>query len=345
MKKVLIVGGGLAGSCLGYQLAENDCSVTLIDSGINVSTNIAGGIIIPLVFRRMTKSWRIDEFLPYAKQFFQKVEEKKNISIIFPVNIRRFFSSEQERKYWLDRQETEEFSNYMNRVSKEDETAYPYANKFGSGRVKECYRVDAQLLLTEIQNHPAIECRKELVDYKEINPDLGSYKDEKFDFIVFCEGYQSNNNPWFSYLPVDPTKGEVLTVKTNGLSETESLNRKCSTSYIGNGEYKVGATYVWHSDSTEITEEGKELLLENLRYLTDQPVTVVDQVAGIRPTTIDRRPLMGWHPNYNKLAVFNGLGAKGFLLAPLLSKELADFLLNGKELDKECVLSRIKNLL
>ncbi|HNS43565.1 MAG TPA: hypothetical protein PKN22_12475, partial [Taishania sp.] len=83
-------------------------------------------------------------------------------------------------------------------------------------------------------------------------------------------------------------------------------------------------------------------LLEHLTCLTDQPVEVLDQIAGIRPTTVDRRPLMGLHPEFNKLAVFNGLGAKGFLLAPLLSKEMCAYLLEGKDLDKECVLQRIK---
>ncbi|MCO5260318.1 MAG: FAD-binding oxidoreductase [Crocinitomicaceae bacterium] len=342
MKKILVVGGGIAGSCLSYQLAKRNCVVTLMDSGTNVSTKVAGGVIIPLVFRRMTKSWRIDDFLPYAKSFYQQLEDGFDTTILYPMPLRRFFSSLQERNYWLTRQHSDEFSNYMSPISEEDESVFPYANKFGSGRVKECYRVDAESLLNALKIKSSFQLIQETVDYSQINAEKGSYKNEVYDCIVFCEGYQANDNPWFNYLPVDPTKGEVLTVKVDGLSETEVLNRKCSAAFVGNGAYKVGATYVWHTANTIITEEGKQELLDHLNCLTEHPATVVDQVAGIRPTTIDRRPLMGFHPEHNKLAVFNGLGAKGFLLAPLLSEEMSAYLLDNKVLDKECVLTRLK---
>lgn len=85
-------------------------------------------------------------------------------------------------------------------------------------------------------------------------------------------------------------------------------------------------------------------MLNNLKYITDKPVKVIAQQAGIRPTTKDRRPLMGRHYEFQKLAVFNGLGAKGYMMAPLLSKEMNDYLLFGKELDKECLLDRVKTI-
>ncbi|NBY41195.1 MAG: FAD-dependent oxidoreductase [Flavobacteriia bacterium] len=55
---------------------------------------------------------------------------------------------------------------------------------------------------------------------------------------------------------------------------------------------------------------------------------VVDQAAGIRPTTPDRKPLMGQHKDYKKLYLFNGLGAKGYLIAPNVSLLMADLILN-----------------
>ena len=35
--------------------------------------------------------------------------------------------------------------------------------------------------------------------------------------IIFCEGYQSIHNPFFSWLPFKLTKGEVLTVQFENL--------------------------------------------------------------------------------------------------------------------------------
>jgi glycine oxidase len=340
MQKILIVGGGLAGSCLSFQLTESGCEVTIIDSGINVSSRVAAGMINPLVFRRMTKSWRLDEFMPYAKEFYRSIETKLDLSFFHPITIRRFFSSEQERDFWIERQETDAFSEYMYTINENDKIVFPYANQFGSGRVKNSFYLSTDVLLNAFHSFPNIHFKKEVFNYTDLNPKTGVYQNQQFDTIVFCEGYQSKNNPWFDYLPVNPTKGETLTVETDGLSEEESLNRKCFTLHVGNGQYKVGATYVWDTDNIELTEEGKNLLLDNLNYLTDQPVRIVSQTAGIRPTTRDRRPFMGRHPQFEKLAIFNGLGAKGYLMAPLLSLEMSDYLLKNQLLDKECRLGR-----
>lgn len=342
MQKILVVGGGLAGSCLSFQLSQMGCKVTLVDSGINVSSRVAAGMINPLVFRRMTKSWRVDEFIPYAIDFYQSIERLTDSSFFHPVTIRRFFSSEQERGFWLQRQGTDAYAAYMHEVSDEDETAVPYANQFGSGRVKNSFYLNTNTLLDVLQSFDSFVCRREAFDYNALNAETGLYKDESFDLIVFCEGYQSKNNPWFNYVPIDPTKGETLTIETEGLSQEESFNRKCFTLHIGGGQFRVGATYVWHTDNITITEEGKELLLENLHYLTNEPFKIVNQQAGIRPTTADRRPFMGRHPHHEKLAIFNGLGTKGYLMAPLLAKEMAEYLINNQEINTECRLSRIK---
>ncbi|NGF74646.1 FAD-binding oxidoreductase [Fluviicola sp. SGL-29] len=343
MQKIVIVGGGLAGSCLGVQLVASGCDVTLIDSGINRSSRVAAGMINPLVFRRMTKSWRVDEFIPYAEAFYRLIEQTSGITFFHETTIRRFFSSEQERNFWIERQQTDAFSSYMHVMNEEDETLFPYANQFGSGRVKNSFYLDTAVLLDVLHSLPDIDVRRESFDYSELNPAAGEYRGEQFDGIIFCEGYQSKENPWFGSLPVQSTKGEILTVETEGLSREESLNRKCFTLHTGNGQFKVGATYVWHTDDTTLTEEGKNLLLDNLRYLTDLPVTVVAQHAGVRPTTPDRRPLMGKHAIYNKLFFFNGLGTKGYMMAPLLSKEMADFVTKGAVLHPECDLNRLRS--
>lgn len=340
MQKVLIVGGGLAGSCLSFHLAGSGCDVTVIDSGINVSSRVAAGMINPLVFRRMTKSWRVDEFMPYAREFYRSLEQKSGLSFFHPLTIRRFFSSEQERDFWIQRQETDVFSEYMHIINENDKTVFPYANQFGSGRVKNSFYLNTNVLLDAFHSFPNIRFQKETFNYADLNPETGTYQNQSFDRVVFCEGYQSKNNPWFGDLPVNPTKGETLTVETDGLSEEESLNRKCFTLYLGDGKYKVGATYVWDTDNVELTEEGKNLLLDNLSYLTNKPVRIVSQTAGIRPTTRDRRPFMGRHPLFEKLAIFNGLGAKGYMMAPLLSLEMSDHLLKETPLNKECVLER-----
>ncbi|MFT5168556.1 MAG: glycine oxidase, partial [Saprospiraceae bacterium] len=54
----LIIGQGLAGSLLAYQLLERGKTVQIIDNHHNgASSSIAAGIINPITGRRFAKSW------------------------------------------------------------------------------------------------------------------------------------------------------------------------------------------------------------------------------------------------------------------------------------------------
>jgi glycine oxidase len=187
--------------------------------------------------------------------------------------------------------------------------------------------------------------RVEKVDYDSIDLSNTSYKGTKYREIIFCEGYHGLENPWFNYLPLQATKGETLTITSNEITRNASLNRKCFVLPIERNEFKVGATYSWDNPTLNLTEEAKEELITQLQQLTTGNFEVIDQEAGVRPTVLDRRPLLGRHPIHTSLIIFNGLGTKGYLMAPLLAKELVDSLFNKKELDKEIHIQRYQKRL
>jgi glycine oxidase len=98
---------------LAQRLLEKKQQVTLIDSGQNNSTAIAAGIINPMVFRRMNKSWRVDDFLQEAIAYYKKLEDDLKIKLIRPLFLRRLFSSLQEKEFWEKRQFEKEYSAYL----------------------------------------------------------------------------------------------------------------------------------------------------------------------------------------------------------------------------------------
>ena len=51
---------------------------------------------------------------------------------------------------------------------------------------------------------------------------------------------------------------------------------------------------------------------------------------------------MGEHPSLKGNFIFNGLGTKGYMMAPLLAKEMAAYLLGELTLDKEVNIERFK---
>ena len=69
---------------------------------------------------------------------------------------------------------------------------------------------------------------------------------------------------------------------------------------------------------------------------------VVNQVAGIRPTSGDRRPVIGKHPEFENMYCFNGFGSRGVLIAPYLAPKLADHILENSTLEQEIDIARFK---
>lgn len=338
----LIVGAGVAGLCLGKHLLDLNHQVTVIDNDQNVSTNVAAGMINPIVFRRMTKSWRVDEFLPYAKRFYTDFGTEIGGNVYHDITIRRFFSSQQEMGFWKEKQGNPAFTDYLTPLTEADLNYSKTINSFGSGRVKNSAYVAAIPFVDGAKKwlHAKNAYQNGAFDYTELNPETGNYKGTTYDAILFCEGVAVKNNPWFSSLPINPTKGEVLTIHSPTLPSEESLNRKCFVLPMGEQTFKIGSTYEWDTYNNEPSKKGADEIAANFQFLSNDSFAIVAHTAGIRPTILDRRPVMGAHPKFTKLFIFNGLGAKGYLLAPFLANEFVAHILDGTPIDKEMQVSR-----
>ena len=109
----------------------------------------------------------------------------------------------------------------------------------------------------------------------------------------------------------------------------------------GKHHFKVGATYQWDIIDEETSEKGKSELLTKLDRLIDTEYSILNHWAGVRPTVKDRRPILGIHPQNDRLAIFNGLGTKGVMLAPHFSEQMLQLLENPEaKIDDEVKLDR-----
>jgi glycine/D-amino acid oxidase-like deaminating enzyme len=160
--------------------------------------------------------------------------------------------------------------------------------------------------------------------------------------IIFCQGERTSSNKWFSNAPVRPLKGETLRIKIDW-NEDVILNRGVYMVPENlKGEFKAGATYKFNDRTEGTTEEGRTELEEKLRSFLNLPFEVLGQDWGIRPTTNDRKPLLGCALESERLVFFNGLGTKGVTLAPYFSEMLCRWLENSAPLNKEVALTRYK---
>lgn len=341
-QKALIVGAGLAGTCLAHRLLDQGVEVEILDSGVNHSSAIAAGMVNPMVFRRMNQSWRLDEFLPEAKAFYLQIEQRLACSFFNPIVIRRFFSSEQERLLWLKKSQLQDYAIYLEKITPEDAQNTDAINTFGSGRVKNAFWINAPEWVA--QNSAYFKAKQQLIlgefDSQKWQPQSRIYDGQKYDYVVFCLGYRQKEEATFSYLPLQQTKGQTLLIESQQINATESLNRKCFVLPIGENHFKVGATYEWNNATLNSTPEAKIQLAQNLAALGTYHYNILEQNAGVRPTVLDRRPLLGEHPKWRGVYIMNGLGTKGYMMAPTLARELTEHILSNKPLHPETVISR-----
>ncbi len=159
--------------------------------------------------------------------------------------------------------------------------------------------------------------------------------------VIFCQGVDARENSLFDWLPFNPVKGQILDVVFDGYISEEIVNQGIFILPSPDRQtYRVGATYSWHDLDWEITEDGRAYLENKLQPLISSEYTILGQRAGLRPSSKDRRPLIGLHPAHPAVGVFNGLGTKGVTLAPYFAGEFVQYLENDKELNSEVNIDR-----
>lgn len=350
MKKFdyIVVGQGLAGSVLIFNLIKRGKSICLVDKkNLSASSLVAPGAYNPLVLKRFTPCWKVEEQLPQLYDFLSDFESQYNCKIHKPLKLWRKFQSVQEQNLWLEKSEKKRLQPFMNTSF----IANPYASikaPFGFGEVNDAGRVFLPKMINTLrldleQNHRVLD---EVFHFPDLHLfDNGvKYKDVIADKIVFCEGHRMSENPHFSYLPLMRTKGELLTVRLKTLQMEELLKSSISVLPLGNDLYKVAATFNWEDKDELCTAEAREELLTKLETLVDEKPEVVCHEAGLRPTVKDRRALLGVHPTRSSMFLFNGLGTRGLLLAPCLSLQLIEFMESNKALDDEVDIKRFENM-
>jgi len=346
-KEYGIIGWGLAGATIAWQLYFEKKEFVVFDSTSNHSTRTAAGMVNPIVFRRLTKSWNADILMPYAENFYKKIGDILGQSIVDAKNVYKLFSSFEDENNWMVKQQDERFEHYLQPLTNQtkidhvkNDFGYGVVNTFGNLRTNDF--LDLSKAFFKQQNIEFIDC---LFDYSKLNTSTNTYKNVNYNQLIFCEGFDVLKSPLFGYLPLKPTHGDTLIVKSDNFKFKHILNKNMFILHIKDNLFKVGATYNWKITEPIKTEEGKKELIEKLNKFAEFDFEVVDHQSGIRPTVMDRRPLIGTHPNFDKIHIFNGLGTKGVMIAPYYSNTLIENLINGKELDKETNITRYTKFL
>jgi len=340
----LILGQGLAGSMLAWELMQRDCKVMIIDNAQENASKVAAGLINPITGMRFAKSTDVDMLLPTALTFYARLANFFGQDFYHEKPLVRIFRSHEELMNCQKRFNQTEYQRYLADMAKPGQHINNISTPFGFLEQKQTGYLATRPLLSSFKHYfLAHQCYRQVeFDYQaiQLSPDL-RWLDISPEQIIFCEGYHAGKNPWFSWLPLQAVKGEILTLQHSSQFPDKMLNFGNWLIPVTNQQIRLGASFDHYPINDEITLQARTHLLASLNTITrlDQ-ATVISQQAGIRPCTKDRQPFIGRHPGHPQLAIFNGFGAKGSLQIPWYVQHFADSLLKKTPLLKTCDIQR-----
>lgn len=337
----LIAGGGLAGLTLAYSLTEiSDYSILILDDeNRNAASSVAAGILNPITGRKHVKTWMADELFPVAFEFYQNLERASREKFFFPLPIAEIYDSIKTKNDWQARSAEQGYEKYIGKEFGKDKFGEavnaPYGGIFlqHSAMVKteKCIQALKIVLSKRKVNFESCDFRH---DEFRIEKEEVVFRNLKARMVVFCEGWKMIHNPFFNHHPMLPVKGDLLIIESNNLKLDSILMSDGFICPLEENKFLAGSTYDWNfTDSLQdITSRNK--IEKFISKILNVPYRIIDHRSGIRPAMQSRRPVAEIHAEIKCAAVFNGLGTKGYLLAPYFSKKLASELITALSPDK-----------
>lgn len=339
----IIVGQGLAGTCLSYELIKKGNNVLVIDSSdLPSSSLVAGGLFNPVTGRKMVLTWKAHDIFPFLISFYRELERFLSKKFVYQSHIFKPFLSVEEQNEWQARSSHINYKDFIKDVNLRPQYVNDIVNPLGGVFLQQTGYLNTKTMLDRYRAY--LRSEEKLLDEKFIYEDLNIngkkivYKEHSADKLIFCDGPQGFGNRIFESIKFQPLKGEVLQLEMKGTLEV-IVNRNGfvvpqGDSFIAGSNYRPGES------DWEVTKEAREEIVEKISKLLVREFNIVHQRAGVRPTTHDRRPVIGIHPDLPSIGIFNGLGTKGVSLAPYFASQFANHLQEGSKIDSEVRIGR-----
>ncbi|MEP0986353.1 FAD-dependent oxidoreductase [Ekhidna sp.] len=337
----LIIGQGIAGTWLAYEMLKKELSVIIYDEDKEeTSSKRAAGIYNPITGRKMVKTWRADDLFLDLENSYQSIEESFGHSFLHQTPVYRPFKTIEDQNDWDGRIADNHFESYLKDIPKKHIGIEQINDPFGGIILKNSGYVDIPQMLKSAKQYLENKgvYRNKVFDYSRMNlkEDTVQYEGEEFKKIIFCNGL--GDNPYWK-LPFRPVRGEIMDIQCD--LKSEFIINQGVFMIPKKDRITVGSTYDHNNLTFEPQEAGIKSLSERLRKLYFGNFKIIEKRAGVRPATHDRKPYIGLHPVNKTLGIFNGFGTKGVSLAPYFAKHFVDVLIGKCEIDEEVNVQRV----
>lgn len=339
----LILGQGISGTLLSYNLLRAGKKVMVIDAiRAHSASRVTSGIINPVTGQRMVKAADYETQLAVALNTYSDLGKRFDTTFIYHIPIINFHASHKSNGLFQERAINE--PNYLHEAGEQELLTRSFKYEFGAGVIDPCWQTDVASLLALWRQSLIADglLLEDPFDWKAcaINTHNITYKGITAKKLICCEGMTGSSNPYFSYLPFNPNKGEIIIASIPGLSRSSIYKQNIAIVPWKDDLFWIGASNEWKFEDLLPSPAFRHHVVHTLDKWVKLPYTIVDHWASQRPTTIDHHSFIGVHPKQPEICIFNGFGSKGCLTTPYYAHQFTAHLLHGTPLDKTVDIKR-----
>ncbi len=349
----IIVGGGVCGSCVAYELFKHTSNILLIDKLDDVAcgaSGAAGAFLSPLLGKPNSFKDLVTSSLVFSIEFY-KQNTPQSIDNCGTIRIPK------------DTIDEKKFQSYIPFID------FPFETKengyfFPIGSVVKSHEI-CKTLTKDIEKKLSYEVTS--IEYDGIYWIVNNETTTKN--LILTTGANTKLLDE-KYIDIRAVWGQRIDIETS----TKTLinyHKECSISKstpldTTTHKLSIGATHHRFVEERDVSNEDTEELLKKANDIVKlEDIKVVAMHGGARASSSDYFPIVGELVDSNKtieefpylkngtnvnparftryknLFICNGVGGRGFVLAPYLAKKLVENIVNNEPLDESIKTDRL----
>src|SRR5690606_2315819 len=341
----IIAGGGLAGIHLALAMDSSGFTPLVLDQpDPHSSSRLAAGIINPITGRRFALSWLYQHLEPVFTEVYRHWETMWNVRFLHQKNIYRSVPHNKLVNDLDVKLSDPEYERYCRKMSVEEVDRVGQMIRFQPpGYVMHGFQVDTTIFLEAAIQYLASRGMYRVGRFEESSAQVRQkefrFQEYQSEKLIWASGASIVNQPAFSWVQMNPNKGEILHLRSEGPVLNEIIKQTSFYVPIGGDKIWLGTYDSWEVEEVKPSAEGLRYLeskAESLKY----PYTVLDHCVAVRPAVEDRRPVIGYHPDHDRLYLFNGFGSKGTSLIPYFAQMMVEYMVKDRPIHPEADVQR-----
>lgn len=323
----LIIGQGMAGTLLSYELMCRGKSVLVLDHKHQNNTSlVASAVLNPLVGKHWTIAKDAATLIPAAVATYQQFNQLLNIDVLQQKSILVFHTNQNAEN---DFEKQINIGNPYTQIAK-NVAAHNWHTDWRIGEISPVYTVDAALLLTQWRKYLQTKqsfCAA-IFDMEQLQwtQHQIQYKEYTADKIIFCEGANGRQNPFFPSLHFTQNRGDALLLAIPSLSHKYIYHKDFRLVPHRDGLFWCGSNYTWQYNDLKPDVNWRKDITAALKDWLRLPFEIVDHWVAERPTTAGQQVLLLQHKAYKNMYFFNGMGTRGFSAGPTWAKAMSNLI-------------------